>query len=144
MAWPDHCDMEDTLTNNEVKLVQEFCASPFLSTNVSWIDQLIFLFRCAVRSSWKDLESCRQVMQKLANIYRADGDHVLIAATLHNQGLLELKTFQFDEAGYLFKRSVNMLRRLLGENCDNSEVDAPCFQLGIIAEEKSDVAGAEH
>lgn len=73
----DCFDMVWTLSYNAVKVVREFCDSPFLSTKGSWIEELIFLFRFAVRSSWNAQELCETMIQKLENVHGAGGDAFL-------------------------------------------------------------------
>lgn len=95
-------------------------------------------------------------------VYSAQKDHLQIAALLHDWGLFELKLDieewilqygsyppEYDprhvcHAKELFVRSMEMVRRLLGENCGNEEVAVSLFQLGVIAEKIGDVSEAEH
>lgn len=60
-----------------------------------------------------------------------------------SQATVQCKQKTLDSAQERFNRALQMLRRLLGESKDNSQVAACLFDLGVVGEEKDELADAE-
>lgn len=134
--WPQDLEIKDDLASRAVLLLQVVCNSPFLSGEVSWMKEMIFLFRFVhrikmhgmTRIKMRDMALMRSFMLKLEIFYGAEEDLVDVAAALSDQGLLVLQSGNVGYARELFARSLEMNWRLLGENCDNKEVTVSLFQ----------------
>ena len=90
-------------------------------------------FRFAIRfglfTSGGDL--CKRLHEILENIYGPENDHVFFAATHLDQGLVEFETGKIGTAKRLFEAAIDMLYRLFGDMCDNTDVADSMYYLGL-------------